>query len=106
MVLGLISVVLIALAILNIRATRAVLQDDLSSQGQRAAQISFVWLIPILGALLTIHLRRKQLDPPSGFYREEPDPGYDFGYICPSQRRIEEPVGAEGSGSADGGPYD
>lgn len=98
--------ILIALALLNAWTTRAVLQDDLSSQGQRAAQIAFVWLVPFLGALLTLHLKRKQPEPSSGRYREEPDPGDDFGYSRPRHRRTEESAEAEGSGSAEGGSSD
>jgi hypothetical protein len=64
---------------LNLWATRIILQDDLSSRPQRAAQIAVVRLLPVFGGLLTIFLKRARAEAASGQYREVPDPGDDFG---------------------------
>jgi cytochrome bd-type quinol oxidase subunit 1 len=48
------------LVLLNAWTTRVVFRDDLSSQTQRAAQIILVWLVPFLGALLTLHMKRRE----------------------------------------------
>jgi len=77
------------LVALNAWTTRVVLRDELSSPAQRAAQIAFVWLIPLLGSLLTLHMNRKHPEPPTGRYRENPDAGDDFGYSRPRGRRNE-----------------
>lgn len=106
MALELIGGVLAALVFLNTWTTRAVLRDDLATQGQRVAQIAFVWLVPFLGALLTLHLKRKEAETSTGRYREEPDPGDDFGYSKPRHRRSEEAGEAEGSNSAGDGSND
>lgn len=103
MALELMGGILVVLVLLNTWTTRSVLRDDLSPQGQRASQIAFVWLVPFLGALLTLHLKRKETESSTGRYREEPDPGDDFGYSRPRHHMTEEAAEAEGSGSADGG---
>ena len=78
MAVELILVVLLALLLLNAWATWRILQDDLSSLGQRVAQTAFVWLLPFVGGLLAIYLKRRDLDPHSGEYSEPRDPGDDF----------------------------
>jgi hypothetical protein len=93
---------LIALALLNTWTTRAVLHDDLSSRGQRAAQIAIVWLVPLLGALLTLYLKREKIEPSTGRYREEPDPGDDFAFSAQGFRRTKETLETDGSISGDG----
>lgn len=101
------GIILIVLVLLNAWATRAVVRDDLASSGQRAAQIVFVWLVPFLGALLTLNLKRRQPEPSSGHYRTEPDdPGDDFGYSRPRHHRNENDPDAEGSSSVDGASDD
>jgi hypothetical protein len=81
--LALTGLVLLVLALLNAWATRAVLLDGLSSRNQRAAQITFVWLVPLIGALLTLYLKRGQSEAPSGKYREDRELGDDYGYLRP-----------------------
>lgn len=71
---------LVAIAIplwLNVRATRLVVHDALSEQGQKVAQLLFVWLVPVVGAVVVLAVHRPT-EPPSRRYREPPDPGDDF----------------------------
>ena len=92
------------LLLLNVWATYWVIQDKLSSPGQRTAQIIIVWCLPIIGALLTLFIKRQKPDRASGRYREEPDPGDDFGYSGRSHRQNRDRQESETSASeADGG---
>ena len=86
MALTIAGVVVLVLVFLNARATRAVLADDLSTQGQRAAQIAFVWLVPFLGALLTLHFKRIEPEASAGRYLDNPDIGDDPIASTPSYR--------------------
>lgn len=106
MALELIFIVLLLLLPLNAWATRAVIRDALLSQGQRTAQIVFVWLVPLIGALLTLYLKRAELEPSSGRYREEPDPGDDFGHSRPKGRRNNETSESGQPGSVEGAESD
>jgi hypothetical protein len=86
------SVKLIFIAVLigiilwmDIKATSLVIRDSLSDPAQRAIQLSMVWLIPVIGALIVLAVHR----PPEkqhGTYREPPDPGDDFGLPMHSAR--------------------
>ncbi len=78
MALELISAILVALMGLNAWATWRILRDDLSSRGQRVAQVAFVWALPFVGGLLALYLKRRDLEPPSGAYPEPRDVGDDF----------------------------
>jgi hypothetical protein len=78
-VVTLILVILLALVLLNAWATWRILQDDLSSLGQRVAQTAFVWLIPFVGGSLAIYLKRRDLESHLGAYPEPRYPGDDFG---------------------------
>jgi hypothetical protein len=101
--LTLTGLVLLVLALLNAWATRAVLLDGLSSRSQRAAQITFVWLVPLIGALLTLYLKRGHSEAPSGRYREDRELGDDFGYLRPHRGRTgttTRPSESAGSGEA------
>lgn len=104
--LEVIASVFVALVLLNAWTTRVVFQDDLSSPKERAAQIAFVWLVPFLGALLALHMKRKQPEPSTGRYRERLDPGDDFGYSRPRHRRNESDHESDGSGSGDAASSD
>jgi len=73
------GVVLACLSALNLWATYKVLQDQLSTRGQQAAQVAITWLLPVIGGLLVIRLKRDQLEPPSGKYNKVADPGDDYG---------------------------
>jgi len=72
---------------LNLWTTRAVLADDSATTVQRAGQCLIVWFVPVIGALLTLYLKRDQPEKGSGKYREVPDAGDDFGYSGIAQRR-------------------
>ena len=63
---------------LNISATNAVICDEGSDRRQKIAQLLFVWLIPLVGAVIALAIHRPN-EMPSGKYREPPDPGDDFG---------------------------
>lgn len=106
MALEIMGGILVVLVLLNAWATRVVLRDDLASQEQRAAQIAFVWLIPFLGALLTLHMKRTAPERSFGRYSEPPDPGDDFGYSTRRHRKTDKATESEGESSSDGGSSD
>jgi hypothetical protein len=85
-IVDVIVVICIIVAALNVWASWLVFRDDLSSSGQRWGQFAFVWLVPLIGALVTLHLKRREPERGSGQYREIPDPGDDFGYSARAQR--------------------
>ncbi|NOU25611.1 MAG: hypothetical protein HOO90_08735 [Methylotenera sp.] len=64
---------LTVLSILNVHVSLKCYQDVLSSSGQRIAQIAFVWLIPIIGAVLTLKLLRDDFERGNGKYPEAPN---------------------------------
>jgi hypothetical protein len=94
---------LVALVALNLWATRIILRDDLSSNAQRAAQIFVVWLLPLVGGLLTLFLKRAMPETSSGRYREIPDPGDDFGASGQSYRDLRHAIDAAHHDGGDGG---
>lgn len=54
---------LVFLVALNSWISFRIMQDDLSTKSQRTAQVAFVWLIPLIGALLAHHrLKKSQND--------------------------------------------
>lgn len=69
---------LVALAGLNLYASRRCWRDELSSRGQRLAQIAFVWLLPGLGAAVALHLLRAEPERSSGTYLPEKDVGAEY----------------------------
>ena len=78
--LELIVLMFVVLLLLNAWVTWRAVRDDLSSSGQRIAQIGLIWLMPVLGALIVLHLQRQQPDHGSGRYPPEQDAGEDFGF--------------------------
>jgi hypothetical protein len=72
-----IAIALIPL-LLNVFATRLVHRDEYSEKAQKIAQLLFVWLVPIIGAIAIWGMYRS-LEKSPGTYRETPDPGDDFG---------------------------
>jgi hypothetical protein len=104
--LELIGSLIVVLVLIDAWATRAVLRDQLSSSGQRTAQVAFVWLVPVVGALLALYLKRREPEAPFGRYREEPDPGDDFTMSRQSYRNIEETIEDGGSSSREGASSD
>jgi hypothetical protein len=105
MALALLGFVFAAILILNALATHAVLTDELSTHKQRAGQIAVIWLMPLVGALLTLRLKRKEPEKPLGRYREPPDAGDDFGYAH-RRRRDKDDAEVQSSEPADGGAND
>ena len=90
-----IALVLVAVAAvplwLNIKATAAVVRDPLSERWQKAAQLSLVWLLPVLGAIVVLAVHRSS-EAPSRKYREPPDPGDDFALSGRAAKGISEAV--------------
>lgn len=74
------SAAVLGLLALNAWATLLVLRDVLSSIAQRIAQLAIVWFFPVLGAVLTIVIKKQSVPRGRGRYREEPEPPDDFGY--------------------------
>jgi hypothetical protein len=63
--------------VLNLWATRLVCTAESMSKGQRRAQLALIWLLPFVGAILTLGVHRKD-EPPSRKYRTESDRGDDY----------------------------
>lgn len=60
----------------NLVATTRVVRSGYGSWGQQAAQVAFIWLLPVLGAAVLISLTRSNLQPGSCCYpkeKEEPE---------------------------------
>jgi hypothetical protein len=97
-------VLLVVAVLLAAWATHAVVRDEFSSQGQRRAQLALVWLLPFAGSLLTLYLKRAQVERPTGHYRAARDPGEDFSFSGQSVRETKEVIesGHAVSGEASG----
>ncbi|MBI4998933.1 MAG: hypothetical protein HZC22_18940 [Rhodocyclales bacterium] len=106
MAIALAGLLIVAIALLNAWATRAILGDHFSTAAQRAAQIAFVWLIPILGALFALHFMRKDEEPSEWRYREIPNPGDDLVSSTHGIRAGRERFESESGGQAEGGHGD
>jgi hypothetical protein len=100
MIAVLLAVILMAL---NAWATRAVLRDDLSATGQRIAQVTLVWLLPVVGALLVLHLTRRDMERPSGRYPNDPEYVDDFGVSAQGFRDLRDASHAATSHASDDG---
>ena len=87
MILELFVALLFAIVLLSAWVTRRIIRDDLLSHGQRVAQVMFVWVLPILGPLLVLHLQRQHLATGAGRYSSEPDME-DFGESGRSVRQL------------------
>lgn len=92
----------VALIALNLWATVVVTRDSLSSVGQRAAQIAMVWAVPLVGALLVLHLEKQRGGKSLGRYPEERDQGDDDLPSGRRRRRADSLHGEIGEGAADG----
>jgi hypothetical protein len=104
--LDLIIAVGVVAIILNAWTTRVVLRDHLSSRDQRAGQIAFIWFLPVVGALLTLYLKRTDPEPSSGHYAETPDPGDDFGRLRPRLQDFQSHSDLGDAASGEGGSSD
>jgi hypothetical protein len=72
---------LIIVAGLNIWATIRVAGDQLSTPWQRAAHIMVIWAVPVLGALIVLHLQRAEPERSPGRYPTDEELGDDSGYV-------------------------
>ena len=88
--LELVALMLAVIVVLNVGVTWRIFRDNWSSPSQRIAQAVIVWLLPFVGALVVLHLQRKQPERGSGQYPANPDAGDDFGVSTRSFRRTEE----------------
>ena len=78
---------LVLIAALNLWASWRVFSDDLSSWPQRWGQFAFVWLVPGLGALIALQLKRKEPERGSGSYPEMPAEVDDAWALSRGERR-------------------
>lgn len=98
---------LVLLATFNFWVSWRIVKDDLSTKLQRTAQVAFVWLVPLLGALLALHLLKKEPERSSGAYPEPPDVGDDYGYSRANYNNIRRAIDSDGSasgGTVEGAP--
>ena len=103
MILDILSLVLLLSALFSAWVTYRIVHDHLSTSGQRVAQTILVWLVPVLGAMIVLHMQRQNPEVSTGKYREPPDPGDDFGMSGRSVRNFKEVVESNSSnaGGAD-----
>jgi len=73
----LIVAITLALLCLNVFATRLIHRDEYSEKAQRAAQLLFVWLVPVIGAIAIWGMYRSEEKSP-GRYRDIPEPDDDL----------------------------
>lgn len=80
--------ILAVFACMNVDATVAVRRDEYSEPQQKVWQVIFIWIIPLLGALVLLAVHRKP-EKPSGTYRRADDGiGDDFGSRRPFSKSI------------------
>lgn len=80
-------IIIVALIIaLNIYATRIILSSHACDARQKIWQIGFVWLIPVLGAFVALHIHREP-SPPLSSGKET---GYEAGDIYQSNKHFRE----------------
>jgi hypothetical protein len=82
-------VAIFAVLALNARASLLIARDTLSERSQKVWQLALVWLLPIVGAILTLAIHRPS-EKPSRRYRRAPDPGDDFAQGGRSQKVLSE----------------
>jgi len=97
---------LVALISLNAYASRQCYRDTLSSRSQRLGQIAFIWLVPVVGAVLALRLTRNEPERGSGSYSAEQNVGDEYvgdlgrlnarGYLSPLGGRSHS-TGGEGT---------
>jgi hypothetical protein len=62
---------LLGLATLNVYASFHCYRDTFSERGQRWAQIVFIWVVPVVGAVLALRLSRNEPEQSTGSYRSD-----------------------------------
>ena len=88
-----IAIALIPL-LLNVFATRLIHRDEYSEKAQKIAQLLFVWLVPVIGAIVIWGMFRSEEKSP-GTYREAPDPGDDFDTSETSLQSLQDSLDAD-----------
>jgi len=73
----LIVVITLVLLCLNVFATRLIHRDEHSEKSQRNAQLLFVWLVPVIGAIAIWGMYRSE-EKSTGKYRDRPEPDDDL----------------------------
>lgn len=81
------AAIVCALVSLNVWATFVIVRDSLSTTPQKIWQLLLVWLLPVIGALITLAMHRLA-DEPSRRYRQPRDPGDDFAMSARSYKNI------------------
>jgi hypothetical protein len=76
---------------LNVRATFLVYRDTFSERRQKIAQLLFVWLVPVVGAIVILGVHRKSEKSP-GTYPAEKNPGDEFAGSGRAVRTIGEAI--------------
>lgn len=75
--MDLIVAIALVLLCLNVFATFLIQRDEYSEKSQRIAQLLFVWLLPVIGAIAIWGMYRSQETSP-GTYRDIPEPDDDL----------------------------
>lgn len=75
--MGLIIAITLLLLGLNVFATLLIRRDEFSEKSQRIAQLLFVWLVPLIGAIAIWGMFRSEERSP-GTYRDVPEPDDDL----------------------------
>ena len=88
LLLAFIAIVLLGL---NVKASLLISRDTLSTSSQRLWQFALVWLVPVLGAVITLAVHRP-LEEPSRRYRTQPDPGDDFAMSGRTHKNLTEAI--------------
>lgn len=65
-------------AVVAIAASVRVFTDEFANCWQKTVQLTLVWCLPLLGALILFGVHRTA-EYPSGKYRKEADAGDDYG---------------------------
>ena len=91
MELVLLGVIFFALFGLNAKATLLIVRDSLSSPPKKFWQLVLVWLVPIIGAIVTLAVHRP-VEEPSRQYRKPLDAGDDFAMSGRAQKNIVEAI--------------
>lgn len=66
------------LIVLNAYASYKCYRDSISSVGQRVAQITFIWAVPIIGAILALRLLCNEPEEGTRTYRPETAPDDEY----------------------------
>lgn len=74
-------------AVVALVASMRVFADEFSNCWQTVAQLTLVWCLPILGALVVFGVHRTA-EKRSGKYRQGVDAGEDFGVSGAGGRRV------------------